>query len=66
MRSDLIDLSLFLEHETEQAILVHDGDDKKKAVWLPKSACEVERDIMRPRLITVTLPERLAIEKGLV
>jgi len=65
MRSDLIDLSLFLEHETEKAILVHDGD-KKKAVWLPKSACEVERDAARPRFVTVTLPERLAIEKGLV
>jgi hypothetical protein len=69
MRSDLIDIAVIIHHETKPgkpdagAILVSDGD-RKKAVWLPKSAVEIER---RPRgEAIVTMPERLAIDKGLV
>lgn len=69
-RSDLIDLALVIHHETrvgedgQGAVLVSDDGDRRKAVWLPKAAVEIERkggvDVV------VTLPERLAIEKGLV
>jgi len=69
MGSDLIDLAIFIRHETkpgkpgEGAILVSDDGDPQKAVWLPKSAFEIERKI---NATTVTMPERLAIEEGLV
>lgn len=64
MRSDLVDLSLIKVHDTGKAILFKETENSE-GVWLPKSAIEVEptRD---PRVFTVTLPEYLAIEKGLV
>jgi hypothetical protein len=45
-------------HETEKAYLINFGG---KEVWLPKSMIEVDIDTM-----TVTMPERLAIEKEIV
>jgi hypothetical protein len=45
-------------HETEKAYLISFGG---KEVWLPKSMIEVDVDTM-----TVTMPERLAIEKEIV
>ncbi|VFU07883.1 hypothetical protein [Methylocella tundrae] len=69
-RSDIIDLALVIHHETkpgmknEGAILVSDDGDREKAVWLPKAAVEFE--ITSPDVATVTMPERLAIDKGLV
>lgn len=57
-RSDrLTDVAVEIKHETQAAWLVHDGDQD---VWLPKSQCEDNGDG------TFTLPEWLAIEKGLV
>ena len=64
MRSDLIDVSVFQHHETDKAILVSEDGDRERAVWLPKAACEIERK--ERGVIVVTMPERLAIEKGLV
>ena len=59
MRSNLIDLAARLIHETEKARLFDFGGDGN--VWLPKSAHEWNEDDGE-----VTLPEPLAIEKGLV
>lgn len=64
MKSNLIDLTLRWHHETAKAILVSDDGDREKAVWLPKSVVEVE-DKGRG-IVVVTLPEPLAIDKGLV
>lgn len=64
MKSDLIDLTMHRHHETERAILVSDDGNREKAVWLPKSAVEVEEK--GRGVVIVTLPEPLAIEKGLV
>lgn len=59
MRSNLIDLEARLVHETDRARLLDFGDDKP--VWLPKSTHEWDEDSG-----TVTLPEPMAVEKGLV
>lgn len=64
MKSDLIDLSVQLHHETDKAVLVSDDGNKDKAVWLPLSQIEIERT--NGGVVTVTLPEWLATEKGLV
>ncbi|SDQ98658.1 hypothetical protein SAMN05519103_00314 [Rhizobiales bacterium GAS113] len=64
MKSDLIDVTVQLHHETEKAILVSDDGDRHKAVWLPHSQIEVERK--ERGVIIVTMPECLAIDKGLV
>ena len=62
-RSDLIDLELELKHETDKAILVNDG---AKDIWLAKSLVEYERAPNSKKMYIVTLPEWLALEKGLV
>ncbi len=78
MKSDLIDLPLAEHHRTAKAILVSDTGEESKAVWLPLSLVELfdmkktatrtnkaGQKVVLP-LVTVTLRERLAIEKGLV
>ena len=75
--SDLIDLTMALHHETEKAILVSDDGDPKRGKWLPKSAVEfvrvpegkvAQRQVGGPKypVVEVTMPEWLAIDKGLV
>jgi hypothetical protein len=69
MRSNLIDIEVILHHETDRAVLVSDDGIRENAVWLPKSACEIEqnpRGSDRQATWTVTLLENLAIAKGLV
>ena len=58
MKSDLIDLEVRLVHETPLAWLFNDG---RKETWLPKSACEFDQVAG-----ILTLPEPLALEKGLI
>lgn len=61
----IIDLQVEIEAETEKAVLVHTGD-KDEAAWLPKSAIEIFRNDPIPGVSTISLPQKLAIEKGLV
>jgi hypothetical protein len=63
MKSDLIDVTMQLHHRTDRAILVSDDGDKDNAVWLPLSQVEVlpKNDGM----VEVTMPEWLAVEKGI-
>lgn len=61
--SDLVDISVVLVHQTERAVLVDHGGDSN--VWLPRSLIEIEKDA-DGKTWTVTLPERLAQEKGLI
>ena len=53
-----------IHHETEKAILASDDGDREKAVWLPKSRVEVEK--LPGGICCVTMPEWLAVDKGLV
>ena len=60
MKSDLVDIEVVIKIETAKAVLVNDG---KRDVWLPLSQVEMERDDEKT---FVTMPEWLAIDKGLV
>jgi hypothetical protein len=64
MRSNLLDISVSVLIETEKAWLVTDGlpDD---GVWIPKSQAEIEPSATGG-IFTLTLPEWLAKEKGLI
>lgn len=62
-RSDLLDLELWLHHETAAAVLVSADGERSKAVWLPKSAIEIER--RNGGTVLVAVPRNLAIDKGL-
>jgi hypothetical protein len=64
MKSDLIDLEVFIHHETDLAVLVSLDADSEK-IWLPKSRIEINGR-RGGRIADITLPERLAIEKGIV
>lgn len=70
MKSDLVDITVQMHVETEKAILVSDDGDKDNAVWLPKSQVEVEfHPSMKERgngIATITLPEWLAKDKGMI
>jgi hypothetical protein len=57
MRSNLIDIEARQVHETEKAWLLDTGD--KKPVWIAKSMAEFDGE-------TLTLPEPIAQEKGLI
>ena len=65
-KSDLVDLTLTLKlhAETDRAIRVSDDGEDRNAVWLPKSQIEVGE--LKSGYVEVTLPEWLAIDKGLV
>lgn len=78
MKSDLVDLMLAKHHETKLAVLVSETGEAAKAVWLPLSAVEIQETNKTATgelknglkvgypIVVVTMPERLAIEKGLV
>lgn len=65
-RSDLIEVACKIVRRTDKAVGVTDGtidmdlDGKDKIVWLPKSQIEINDDG------TITMPEWLAKEKGLI
>lgn len=59
--SDLVDIDVEIKHMTDKAVLVSDGDND---VWLPLSQTEVEDNVDGTGVVTI--PEWLAIEKGLL
>lgn len=62
-RSDLMDILCERRAETDRAVLIYDGTEP---VWLPKSQVEIDDAPRDDGLISVTLPEWLAREKGLI
>ena len=64
MKSDVIDISVQKLHETAAAVLVTDSTPEN-GVWLPKSQIEIEMSEI-DGICTVTLPEWLALDKGLI
>lgn len=65
MKSDIIDIDVEVVHRTDKAVLVHTGD-KERAAWLPFSQIEIEPNGAFDGIETVSLPEWLALEKGLI
>jgi hypothetical protein len=62
MRSNVVDIDVLLLTETEKAVRVAVSEDAV-GVWLPKSLIEIERTKFGA---CITLPERIALEKGLI
>ena len=56
-RRELVDIEGEIRAQTEKAIQFYDG---KTTAWLPRSQIEINDDG------TVTMPEWLAMDKGLV
>lgn len=64
--SDVVDLRLHLHWMTPDAIKVSVDGEKSNAVWLPKSKIGYPTECETGTVITVTMPEWLAVDKGLV
>lgn len=62
-KANLLDVEVYLHAETDKAVRVSDDGDNESAVWLPKSQIEI---VHHKGTIIVTLPEWLAVDKGLV
>lgn len=65
MRSDLHDIEVVFQTETERAICVR-SEENGEDVWLPKSQCEIDGEPVRGSVVTLTAGERLLTEKGLI
>ena len=67
-RSTLCDVEVYIHRETDKAWFVSGDGDESIGVWVPKSQAEFEPDkhAKEDRAGTLTLPEWLAIDKGLI
>jgi hypothetical protein len=63
-RDELIEIDGAIEARTDQAVLFHTGD-KSQAVWLPRSRIQID-DTGFPEIFTVTMPEWMAVDRGLI
>lgn len=68
MRSYVADVDVIFQHQTERAICVRVDEDSKDDIWLPLSQVETaaHKGLVRGMLVTITAPQRLLEEKGLV
>lgn len=73
VKSDLVDLDLLLHNDNPSkkaiAVSLNAATPFERWTWLPRSLIEVERTgegVGRCPSIRVTLPEKLAKEKGLI
>tara|TARA_R110002072_G_scaffold49433_4_gene134385 strand:+ start:24907 stop:25098 length:192 start_codon:yes stop_codon:yes gene_type:complete len=63
MKSNVIDIEGMVHHQTEKAVLFSADGNRANAEWLPLSQIEVED---KHPIWTITLPEQLALDKGLI
>lgn len=69
MKSDLVDIDVIFQTQTELAVCVRTDEKSKKDIWLPKSACEFEGSVKPARrgdVVELTASEKLLTEKGLI
>lgn len=66
MKSTVIDVTVMLHHRTDKAVLVSDDGDPKSASWLPLSQIDIDDSASSGDAVEITLPEWLAVEKGLI
>lgn len=62
----IIDLEVHFHWYTPEAIKVSTDGEDNNAVWLPKSIVEYDEETEVGTVIKISLPERTAIDKGLV
>lgn len=68
-RSDLVDIEVFVKVWPKPYLSVGillDEDDDSRPIFLPLSQIEIDKDPPYRGVATVTLPEWLAIDKGLI
>lgn len=69
MKSDLQDVDVIFQTQTDKAVCVRSDEASTKDIWLPKSACVFDGANVPPRrgdVVILTASEKLLVEKGLV
>lgn len=66
MKSNELELKVFVHRETDAAWQVSDTSELKDAVWLPKSQADDGGDAKCGAVCEFLVPEWLALEKGLI
>lgn len=66
MKSNLHDIEVQFQHQTDAAVCVRETEDSPD-IWLPKSRCEIDPALpSRGQIITLTADENILSEKGLI
>ncbi len=66
MRSDIIDIVVQFQHQTERAVCIRQVEDGPD-IWIPKSRCEIlQTDPRRGHYVSLTTDESTATENGLI
>lgn len=65
-KSNLVDISVQYQTETEKAVCVRSEEDGQD-IWIPKSRCEIlQSNPARGHYVLLTTDEAMATEKGLI
>ena len=62
---NIIEVTVQLHAESEKAVRVSDDGESENAVQIPRSQIEAQQDLGNG-VIELSLPERLALDKGLI
>ena len=66
MKSDIVEISVQFQHQTEAAVCVREVEGGPD-IWIPKSRCEIlQTDPRRGHYVLLTTDEHTATEKGLI
>jgi len=66
MKLDSVELELYKHTVTSMAILVSKTEHEGEKVWLPLSHIEIEYKEPYGKIMIVTMPEWMALKKGLI
>lgn len=65
-KDDAVALELMIHMDTEEAIYVSADEKRSNAVWLPKSACDFEDEIVYGRAQIILVAAWAAKKRGLI
>ncbi|KEP68794.1 hypothetical protein DL1_08590 [Thioclava dalianensis] len=69
MKSNLLDLNVIFQTQTERAVCVRTEEDGRD-IWIPKSQCEIEPvegdELSRGCLAMIIAPETVLFEKEMI
>ena len=65
-RNDPTELAVFIKKVTPNAVLVTDGTPKDPGAWVPRQFVEESDDLEEGEHTSITIPEWLAKDKGLI
>lgn len=65
MKSNLHDIEVIFQHATDRAVCVRFDEDSDDT-WIPLSQCEIDGERLRGGIVSLTAPQSILEERGLV